>query len=246
MRLSLTIRSDPGNDSGAGSRDSMDVSTQRMDGRTVKVYDTGARGVPTVYASMYMEAGEAVLGACGRLGCPAFNLVTVSDLHWDEDLSPWPSEPVVTADDHFTGESDGYARYIDGEVIPYAESILGGSERVIAGYSMGGLFALYAPYVSDSFDRCVSGSGSVWFPNFVEYVESHDFRRVPKSVYLSIGDRESRTRNPYMKLTEGNTRHLCEFYRSKGIDSTFELNPGNHFKDADIRLAKGIAWTLTR
>lgn len=224
----------------------MDVSTTEIGGRTVTVYDTGARGVPTVYASMYMEAGEAVMRACEDLGCPGFNLVSVSNLHWDEDLSPWSSEPVVGADDHFTGESDAYARYIDEEVIPYAESVLGQSERIVAGYSMGGLFALYAPYVSDSFDRCVSASGSVWFPDFVQFVESHDFRRAPKSVYLSIGDKESRTRNPHMKLTEGNTRHLCDFYSSKGIESVFELNPGNHFKDADVRLAKGIAWTLTR
>ena len=27
------------------------------------------------------------------------------------------------------------------------------------------------------------------------------------------------------------------------IETTFEMNPGNHFKDADLRLAKGIAWT---
>lgn len=29
-----------------------------------------------------------------------------------------------------------------------------------------------------------------------------------------------------------------------GIETTFEMNPGNHFKDADLRLAKGIAWML--
>ncbi|SDB11638.1 hypothetical protein [Butyrivibrio sp. INlla16] len=28
------------------------------------------------------------------------------------------------------------------------------------------------------------------------------------------------------------------------IETTFEMNPGNHFKDADLRLAKGIAWIL--
>jgi hypothetical protein len=29
-----------------------------------------------------------------------------------------------------------------------------------------------------------------------------------------------------------------------GIRSTFELNPGNHFKDAPLRMAKGIAWMI--
>ena len=104
---------------------SMEVSTSKIGGRTVTVYDTGSRGIPTVFASMYAEAGEAVMKACEIMGCPGFNLVSVSNLHWDEDLSPWPSEPIVSADDHFTGESDAYARYIDEEVIPFAESVLG-------------------------------------------------------------------------------------------------------------------------
>ena len=37
---------------------------------------------------------------------------------------------------------------------------------------------------------------------------------------------------------------LTNEYKNKGIETTFEMNPGNHFKDADLRLAKGIAWIL--
>ena len=37
---------------------------------------------------------------------------------------------------------------------------------------------------------------------------------------------------------------LYSVYQQKGIQSIFELNPGNHYKNAEFRLAKGISWTL--
>ncbi len=43
---------------------------------------------------------------------------------------------------------------------------------------------------------------------------------------------------------EDKTKEIYEHYKDSGIDTVFELNPGNHFKDADIRLGKGIAWIL--
>lgn len=225
----------------------MEPESSVIGGRTVRVYGCGEKGAPTVYASMYMEAGAPVLEACGRMGCRQFNLVTLSDLHWDEDLSPWAHEPLVSSDDHFTGGSEEYARYIGDEVVPYAEGILGEpGERIIAGYSMGGLFALYAPHVTDIFSRCVSASGSVWFPGFPEFVETTPFARRPDAVYLSLGDRECHVRNKALRTVEDCTRRLWDFYRSQGIESTFELNPGNHFREADVRLAKGITWVLSR
>jgi len=33
---------------------------------------------------------------------------------------------------------------------------------------------------------------------------------------------------------------------AQGIETTFEMNPGNPFQDAERRLAKGIAWMLAR
>ena len=30
-----------------------------------------------------------------------------------------------------------------------------------------------------------------------------------------------------------------------GADTVFELNPGNHFAQTDLRMARGIHWILT-
>lgn len=77
----------------------MDVSERVIGGRTVRVSACGADGAPTVYASMYEDVGDRVLEGCRGLGCPPFNLVSVSGLDWDSDLSPWqcgPSYPETT------------------------------------------------------------------------------------------------------------------------------------------------------
>ena len=133
-----------------------DIERRVMDGRVVTVYPSGTDGAQTVYVSMYEEAGQGVLDACIGIGARPFNMVSITGLRWEEDLSPWPHDPMLSPDDRFTGGAEDYLRFIEREVIPYAEGILGASDdRVVAGYSMAGLLAMYAPFVSDAFSRCV-------------------------------------------------------------------------------------------
>ena len=110
----------------------------------------------------------------------------------------------------------------------------------IAGYSLAGLFALYAAYRCAAFDRIASISGSLWFPDFMEYALSHEMPKRPEKLYLSLGDREACTKNSLLKTVQTNTETLAGHYRDLGCAVTWELNPGNHFRDAALRSAKGI------
>jgi hypothetical protein len=94
--------------------------------------------------------------------------------------------------------------------------------------------------MTDVFSRAASASGSFWFPGFIDFSASHEFVKKPEKLYLSLGEQEARTRNPVMATVQENTEKLAELYRGRGIDTTFELNPGNHFKDPALRMAKGI------
>ena len=60
--------------------------------------------------------------------------------------------------------------------MPEAEALLPGAPawRGLAGYSLAGLFALYALYQTDVFARAASMSGSFWFEGIMEYVCSHE------------------------------------------------------------------------
>ncbi|MBQ3854124.1 MAG: hypothetical protein II778_05385, partial [Anaerovibrio sp.] len=115
---------------------------------------------------------------------------------------------------------------------------------IIAGYSLAGLFALYSLYRTDMFQGAVSASGSLWFPNFAEYVMDNPFAQKPEKVYLSLGNKEKNVKNKLMMQVENRTRAILNHYQQQGIDTVFELNPGNHFRDVDDRIAKGIVWIL--
>lgn len=216
-----------------------------IDGRRVSVYPAEGESVPLVVLSSYAEAGPDILAACRDAGAAPFALASVSDLRWDEDLSPWPHAPVVSGDDHFTGGASEYCAFLLGEALPFAERELGKpSYLVLGGYSMGGLFALYAPYLTDAFSKLVCASGSVWYPGFTEYARSHSFKRNPEAIYLSLGDAETRSRNPLLRTTRNAMEELEAYYRSLGIASVFELNRGGHYEHAVLRTARGIAWVL--
>ena len=120
------------------------------------------------------------------------------------------------------------------------------SWRGIAGYSLAGLFALYAIYQTDLFSRVGSMSGSLWFPGMKEYIFSHEPKRRPDCIYFSLGDKESKTRNPVLRSVRLNTEETQAFYQGKGIDTVFQLNPGNHYNHAIERTAAGLCWLLSR
>ena len=133
------------------------------------------------------------------------------------------------------------------KIAPVAEREIGSvSWRGIAGYSLAGLFALYSLYRTDIFSRAASVSGSLWYPHFSDYVLSHQMERVPDRLYLSLGDRESKTRNPYLKTVQKNTQDVAEFYQRQNIQTTFRLNAGNHYANAVERTVAGILWLLEK
>ena len=39
-------------------------------------------------------------------------------------------------------------------------------------------------------------------------------------------------------------RESYERLQKQGISSTLEWNPGNHFREPEVRVAKGVAWVM--
>jgi len=215
-------------------------------GKTIKVYKAEGINLPIIYSNDYSENGLDVLKACASIDCPLFHLVTISGFDWDAYMSPWASNPVVSKDDNFEGKGQEHLKFLLEKTMPYAQSQIGenGNKSYIAGYSMGGLFALWSMYETDFFDGCVCASGSLWFPSFKEFVMQNSMKKAPDGIYLSLGDRESKTRNQVLRTTESVYRELESYYKAENLNVTFELNPGNHFKDEPLRMAKGFKWIL--
>lgn len=209
--------------------------------KTVTVYK-GTKEDSVVYFNTYGEQGEEVWDI--MRGCGA-SLVTITDLDWNRDMSPWEAPAAVRGDKPFSGWACEYLSLMLNEIVPKAEEMLGAvshSQRGIAGYSMAGMFALYALYHTDIFTEAASVSGSLWFPGFKDYVFSHEMKVKPNKLYFSLGDAESKTRNQYLRTVRENTEAIECFYRENGIETVFKLNRGGHFSDAPKRAADGIMW----
>ena len=215
-------------------------------GKEISLYISDKRDCPLIVLNTFEGGGAQVLAEARKMGGGDFSLLSVGGLDWNRDMSPWECAPVMAQDEGYAGGADSYLSLLLEEILPEGLKRLPESPSWtgIAGYSLAGLFALYALYRTDTFARAASMSGSLWFPGFGDFVRSHDMKRAPEKLYLSLGDKEAKTRNPYLKTVQENTEAAVQLYRDMGLDVTWELNPGNHFRDAEKRSAKGILGIL--
>lgn len=115
-------------------------------GKSVSVFPAAEPGVPVIYLNAGSGEGQQVYEVALAAGCPPFALVAIGDLGWNRDLAPWDSPEAFKGGEPFTGGADDYLRLLVGDILPRAESGLTGAPawRGIVGYSLAGLFALYA------------------------------------------------------------------------------------------------------
>ena len=206
------------------------------------MYHSKNPGMPLVILNNYVGDGKSVMELVNACGNKDFNLLCIGNLKWNHDMTPWYCPATSPVDTPCTGGAEEYLKLLLDEILPEGLHRVSGmpSHISIAGYSLAGLFALYAAYHTDIFDRVVSISGSLWFPDFKAYVFSHIMKKKPEKVYISLGDKESKTRNKYLQTVQENTEQIVDHFQSKGLNVIFEMNPGNHFKDVALRSAKGI------
>lgn len=169
-------------------------------------------------------------------------LVVFKVKDWNDDLSPWKA-PAVFGKDDFGGHADKTLSDLIQWIHTYKEMHFNKSLRFyLGGYSLAGLFALWAGYQTGIFEGIAAVSPSVWFPGFCEYV--HEYTILTSHVYLSLGDKEEKTRNPIMSKVGDSIRNIDRILNQQNISCTLEWNVGNHFKEPDLRTAKGFAWLL--
>lgn len=210
----------------------LQVFTSTVPGAPLIVLVTGAEDVSRVR--------EALADA------PAHTLAVLSGFDWERDLSPWAAAGLSKKAPPFAGGADALLRALTERLLPQAEARLAAPPRWrgIAGYSLGGLFALYALYKSTAFSRAASMSGSLWFSGFQEYALTHTLCAQPSHIYLSLGDKEQKTRNLLMQTNPAVTQTLADHYTALGIITTYRHEVGNHFHDTSGRIARGLRWLL--
>ena len=173
-----------------------------------------------------------------------FMLCAVKINQWGHELSPWKAPAVFGKEDFGDGAEETLA-FIADVLIPELKTKYQLQEDikfVIGGYSLAGLFALWCGYQTDAFSGIAAASPSVWFPGWIDYAKSYSF--YPSCAYLSLGDREARTRNPVMATVADCIQEQHEIFKSAGVKAVLEWNQGNHFRESDIRTAKAFLYFL--
>ena len=182
-----------------------------------------------------LEGIEKEAAEIQRLTKKDFCLLAIRVQDWNLDLSPWKAPAVFGKEDFGEGAPATLA-----EVLNHTRD----SEKTyyIGGYSLSGLFALWAGFQTDVFRGVAAASPSVWFPGFGDYMKQN--RMQAPAVYLSLGDKEAKTRNPVMSTVGVRIREAHALLQAQGVNTVLEWNPGNHFRDPDLRTAKAFAWLL--
>ena len=163
---------------------------------------------------------------------------------WNDALSPWKS-PAVWGKQGFGGNAAETLPFLTEQVIstlmqqfPLPKNV----KIILGGYSLAGLFALWASTQTNLFYGVAAASPSVWFPGWMEFEQQRPMQM--QRVYLSLGDKEEHTKNTVMAAVGDNIRALHSRLTARGVDCTLEWNSGGHFKDADLRTARAFQWAM--
>ena len=203
------------------------------------IYKYGSSQTPVVLIQMVGEHDlpgiEREIMEIRRLTDMEFQLIAVKVNNWNQDLSPWNTATVFGKEEFGNGAKNTL------EVI---KKLCADTNKYycIGGYSMAGLFALWAASQTDCFAGIAAASPSIWFPGFLEYLKGQ--RIQSDCIYLSLGDKEEKTRNSVMAQVGNCIRQAYAWLNEEGIRCTLEWNTGGHFKDTDLRTARAFAWGM--
>ena len=165
-------------------------------------------------------------------------MIAVSIHDWQGKLSPWPAPPIFGKHDFAGNAAKFLAELEDFWKWFKDENNIESNQVYLGGYSLAGLFALWASSQTNLFTKIAAVSPSVWYFNFVEYMQQNPIQT--REVYMSLGDKEANAKNKVMATVKDCFEAVIQILQKQNIPLTYEYNPGNHFQDVELRMKKGI------
>ena len=177
-----------------------------------------------------------------------FSLVAFKIEDWNSELTPWEM-PLLRGKGNFGDGAAGTLEFIKNDLILAVSEYINAENKemkyILGGYSLAGLFSLWSGYQMDIFEGIAAVSPSVWYKKWIEYVETE--KTLSEKIYLSLGDTEEKTKHQILSKIGDNIRKQHEILeKSENVKTVLEWNEGNHFKNPDIRTAKGFLWVMNK
>ena len=177
-----------------------------------------------------------------RLSDKPFTLAAFKVNDWNSELAPWAAPPVFGKISFGEGAEETLA-FITVQMFPMLrEKGIYTPHCLLGGYSLAGLFSLWASYQTDKFEGIAAASPSVWFPKWLDFAQANNPQA--RSIYLSLGDKEEKAKNPVMARVGNAICKQEEMFKEQGVNTILEWNAGNHFVDSERRISKGFAWLM--
>ena len=220
---------------------------QEIEGVKLYVYRSNVKDATTIYF-LDGDQFEEPFNHWIRKHQPAPNFVLINANNRTDDYTPWPLQASESMPMDFGGKAAEHLSFFATHVIPFCESkyAFASSEekRVIGGYSLGGLFSLYASVNTNLFGTALSCSSSLWYPDFLDYLKEHPFKAAHPKLYMSVGDEEGVTATNLTNHQIPNTMTLKDWLEPKFQpgDFKFTLEEGNHGNNISGRAWRAIEW----
>lgn len=232
------------------------MKTIQLAGKNCWMMPVGQAGgratLPVILMPSEKSQTDQLLPLLAHMDTAPFIMAGFDSENWDHDLTPWPAPKLFKKGNDFTGGAADTLRFITDTLMPaisvWCEEQFHPGDLAwgIMGYSLGGLFALWATCTSEVFSRCGACSASLWFDGWLDYLAEHKPRK-GSQLYFSLGSEEEHTRNERMRTVGGNTRLTVDMLAKTGDypELCFREEAGGHFDNTAARMERALIW-LTR
>lgn len=203
---------------------------------------TGGADAPILYVVDMVAHPFDFAQAAQGLTC---HVATLPVEDWNAQMTPWPAPGLYKGEDAYPGKAAQTLAEFANNSMPAIEEAhaLHPRSRAIAGYSLGGLFALWSLITDDVFDAAASMSGSLWYPRWLDWLAETLCERRPltnKYAYLSLGTKEKRARPEILKTVEVNTLATRDAFEAAGATTSYTTFPGGHMTGVPDRIRAGL------
>ena len=169
-------------------------------------------------------------------------IAALDGVDWNNDLTPWRAPGLRSGEFGDGAEKSLCALTADVRPMTLERLSVEEYELYLAGYSLAGLFAVWAATRTDIFAGVASVSGSLWYDGFIDYLTGA--RLLVPEIYFSVGEAESRTRSQRLAGVVDMTSTAYIIAKGQKIETTMRLNPGGHFSEPEKRCADAVRWLI--
>lgn len=218
-----------------------------IEGRLCRLFGSDRPGYILIQPSARHENAtlEAEAQKIAELSPAPFVLATIELEDWMLDLMPWP-DANISREPEAGKHGQDTLQYVLLSLIPELQTRFGPLPIIFGGYSLGGLFALWASAQTDSFKAVAAASPSVWIKDWIPFAKKQT--PMADAVYLSLGDREEHVKNQAIARVGDNLRTQYTLLQEQlgPNHCTLVWEDGGHFNDNEGRLARAFAWCLNQ